>query len=65
MGEKEMNSEQSIIPFNSPVETGLRCLSILNEAFPALSECVNDFETDFVKKIGKVGGGCTMDATGL
>lgn len=31
-----MSTEQSAMPFNGPVETGLRCLAILNEAFPAI-----------------------------
>lgn len=35
MGGEEMIAEQPIIPFNGPVEMGLRCLAILNEAYPA------------------------------
>ena len=30
-----MNNDKPIIPFNGPVEMGLRCLTILNEAYPA------------------------------
>lgn len=35
MGQEAMSVERAIMPFNGPVETGLRCLAILNEAFPA------------------------------
>lgn len=36
MGKEAMNDKKTIIPFNGPIETGLRCLVILNEAFPAI-----------------------------
>ncbi len=36
MGQEAMSGEHTIMPFNGPVETGLRCLAILNEAFPAI-----------------------------
>ncbi len=36
MGQEAMSDDQNIVPFNGPVETGLRCLAILSEAFPAI-----------------------------
>jgi len=36
MGQEAMSGEPTIMPFNGPVEAGLRCLAILNEAFPVI-----------------------------
>jgi len=35
MGGEKMSHDQTITLFNGPIEMGLRCLAILNEAYPA------------------------------